>query len=131
MLRLFALLSTYSLGLTRFFRRSPSDVLQQVFTFDRVVVTPYTFTTIFLPAIFSYYVMAVLVQLPHTRLYRAALLLVVFWMTIRANVSLDFSWNYLGYAYFNQGLSVSVHISQEFPRLKFCNPARDVYRRNA
>lgn len=71
-------------------------------------MTPYTFMTIFLPACFSYYVMAILVQLPRSNLYRAALLPAVFWLTFRANMSLDFSWNYPGYDYLNQALSVSV-----------------------
>lgn len=71
------------------------------------MVTPYTFVTVLVPAVLSLYVMAVLVQLPRTRLYRVALLPVVFWTTFRTNMSLDFSWNYMGYDYLNQGLAVS------------------------
>lgn len=97
-------------NLTCSFRRR-SDILQHAVAFERAVVTPYSFATIFVPAFFSYYAMAVLVQLPHTTLYRAALLPVVFWLTFRANMSLDLSWNYPGYVYFNQGLSVSVNFS--------------------
>ncbi|KAG8221635.1 hypothetical protein J3R82DRAFT_1914 [Butyriboletus roseoflavus] len=54
--------------------------------------------------------MAVLVQLPRTGLYRAALLPVVFWMTLRASMSLDFSWNYPGYNYLNRGLALGMFI---------------------
>ncbi|KAN0101097.1 Membrane bound O-acyl transferase family domain containing protein [Tylopilus felleus] len=84
-----------------------SDILQHAVVFERAVVTPHTFATTFLPAYFSYYAMAVLVQLPHTRLYRAALLPVVLWTTFRANMSLDFSWNP---AYMNQGLALGMFI---------------------
>ncbi|KAI9462731.1 membrane bound O-acyl transferase family-domain-containing protein [Boletus coccyginus] len=73
-------------------------------------MTPYTFATIFLPAILGYYVMAVLVQLPRTRLYRTALLPVVFWITFRASMSLDFSWNKPGYAHLNQALTLGMFL---------------------
>ncbi|KAH0830210.1 membrane bound O-acyl transferase family-domain-containing protein [Lanmaoa asiatica] len=84
------------------------DILEHAFTFERAAVTPYTFANILLPAIFSFYAMAVLVQLQRAGLYRAALLPMVFWMTFRANMSLDFSWNYPGYAYLNQALALSM-----------------------
>lgn len=117
-------------GLTWSFHRRP-DNLQHAFAFERTVLTPYTFATILVPTVFSYYVMAVLVQLPRTSLYRTALLPVVFWTTFRANMSLDLSWNYPGHAYLNQGLAVSVKVSPGLYRLELCNPARHVYRRNA
>ena len=98
--------------------------------FEQAVVTPYTFATVLVPALFSFYVMAVLVQLPRTTLYRAALLPVVFWMSFRAYMSLDFSWNHPGYAYRNQGLAVSAK-SGKLYRLKMCNSAGHVYHRNA
>ncbi|KAG6369799.1 membrane bound O-acyl transferase family-domain-containing protein [Boletus reticuloceps] len=85
-----------------------SSVIVPVLALQRLAVTPYTFAIIFLPAFFSYYAMAVLVQLPDTRFYRAALLPIVFWMSFRANMSLDFTWNYAGYAYLNQGLSLGM-----------------------
>ncbi|KAF9234627.1 hypothetical protein BU15DRAFT_89926 [Melanogaster broomeanus] len=85
-----------------------SYFLQDAFTFERAVVTPYTFATVFLPAFLGYYAMAVLVQLPGTRLSRGALLPVVLWMALRANMSLDFSWNYPGLLYLNQGLALAM-----------------------
>ena len=111
--------------------RRQSDILQHAIAFERAVPTAHTFTTTFLPAYFSYYVMAVLVQLPHTRLYRAALLPVVLWTTFRANMSLDFSWNLAGYAYMNQGLAVGANVSLEMHRLIIYNLAWHVYNRNA
>ena len=98
-------------GLTCSFHRR-LHILQHAVAFQPAVVTPYTFATIFVPAFFSYYVMAVLVQLPHSKLYRTALLPVVFWLTFRANMSLDFSGNDPAYDYLNQALSVSVGASQ-------------------
>ena len=105
--------------------------LQHAVAFKPAVMTPYTFATIFLPAILGYYVMAVLVQLPRTRLYRTALLPVVFWITFRASMSLDFSWNKPGYAHLNQALSVSVKILPGLSRLKLQNPAGHVSHCNA
>jgi len=80
-------------------------MLQQAFTFERVVLTPYTFATIFLPAFFSFYAMAVLVQLPRTSFCRAALLPMVCWSGFRASMSLDFSGNHPRYVYLNQALA--------------------------
>ena len=105
-----------------------SDILQHAVVFERAVVTPHTFATTFLPAYFSYYAMAVLVQLPHTRLYRAALLPVVLWTTFRANMSLDFSWNPV---YMNQGLAVGADVSLGMHTLIICNLAWHVYNLNA
>ncbi|KAI9451857.1 hypothetical protein HD554DRAFT_2324700 [Boletus coccyginus] len=59
---------------------------------------------------FSYYVMAVLVQLPPAGFYRAALLPVVFWATLRASMSLDFSGNDLGHSYMNQALTLGMFL---------------------
>ncbi|KAI9572492.1 hypothetical protein HD554DRAFT_2015192 [Boletus coccyginus] len=86
------------------------DILQYVVAFKPAVVTPYTFATIFVPAMFSYYVMAVLVQLPPAGFYRATLLPVVFWTTLRASMSLDFSGNDLGHSYMNQALTLGMFL---------------------
>ncbi|KAG9310345.1 membrane bound O-acyl transferase family-domain-containing protein [Chiua virens] len=90
------------------FAIAPLDILQHASAFERAVVTPYTFTATFLPSVFSFYAMAVLVQLPHMGFYRTALLPVVFWLTFRAGMSLDFSWNHPGYVYLNQGLALAM-----------------------
>ncbi|KAF9223536.1 hypothetical protein BS17DRAFT_146814 [Gyrodon lividus] len=82
--------------------------LEHAFAFESTVVTSYTFATVFLPAFLGYYAMAVLVQLSGTRLSRAALLPVVLWMALRACMSMDFSWNYPGLAYLNQGLALGM-----------------------
>ena len=95
------------------------------------MVTPYTFTTVLVPALFSFYVMAVLVQLPRTSLYRAALLPVVFWTSFRAYMSLDFSWNHPGYAYLNQILAVSNKVESGKLLLELCNSGGHVCHRNA
>ena len=60
-----------------------------------------------MPVVLGYYVMAVLVQLPRTKLYRLALLPVVLWLAVRAGMTWDFSWRRSEYAYLNQGLAVS------------------------
>ncbi|KAI6037692.1 membrane bound O-acyl transferase family-domain-containing protein [Pisolithus marmoratus] len=49
--------------------------------------------------------MAVLVQLPRTKLYRIALLPLVLWLALRAGVSLDFCGKQPGYAFLNQALA--------------------------
>ena len=84
------------------------DILQHGFVFERAVITPYTFATVLLPPIFSCYVMAVLVQLPHTILHRTSLLPIVYWLAFRAGMSLDLSWNNPSYDSYNFGLAVSV-----------------------
>ncbi|KAI6047014.1 membrane bound O-acyl transferase family-domain-containing protein [Pisolithus marmoratus] len=60
------------------------------------------------PAFFTYYAMAVLVQLPRTKLYRIALLPLVLWLALRAGVSLDFSGKQPRYAFLNKGLASSM-----------------------
>ncbi|KIJ66734.1 hypothetical protein HYDPIDRAFT_174116 [Hydnomerulius pinastri MD-312] len=52
--------------------------------------------------------MAVLVQLPGTRLYRGALLPMVLWMALRVGITMDFSWGYPGLAYLNQGQALGM-----------------------
>ena len=74
------------------------------------MITRYTFVTMLLPAIFSCYVMAVLVQLSRTSLYRTSLLPIVYWLAFRAAMSLDFTWNNPGYDQYNQALAVSVKV---------------------
>ena len=86
------------------------DIFQHAFAFERAVVTRYTFATVLLPASFGYYVMAILVQLPRTRFYRTSLLPIVYWLALRAGMSLDFSWNNPGYDHYNQVLAVSVKV---------------------
>ncbi|KAI9462722.1 membrane bound O-acyl transferase family-domain-containing protein [Boletus coccyginus] len=86
------------------------DILQYVVAFKPAVVTPHTFATIFIPAMFTYYLMAVLVQLPPAGFYRAALLPVVFWTTLRASMSLDFSGNDVAYAHLNQALTLGMFL---------------------
>ena len=73
-------------------------------------MTRYTFAAVLLPALFSFYVMAVLVQLPRTNLYRTSLLPIVYWLVFRAGMSLDFSWNNPGYDLNNMALAVSVKV---------------------
>ena len=75
---------------------------------QRVDVSWYNFDTVFMPVVLGYYVMAVLVQLPRTKLYRLAFLPVMLWLALRAGMSLDFSWGRSEYAYLNQGLAVSL-----------------------
>ena len=74
---------------------------------QRVDVSWYNFDAVFMPVVLGYYVMAVLVQLPRTKLYRLALLPVVLWLAVRAGMTWDFSWRRSEYAYLNQGLAVS------------------------
>ena len=90
------------------------DIFQYAFAFERAMITPYTFTTVLLPVFFSCYVMAVLVQLPRTSLYRTSLLPVVYWLAFRAGMSLDFTWNNPGYDQYNQALAVSVSLVQSW-----------------
>ncbi|KAF8841251.1 hypothetical protein BDN67DRAFT_901941 [Paxillus ammoniavirescens] len=52
--------------------------------------------------------MAVLVQLPGTRLSRVALLPVVLWMALRAGMSMDFSWNSPTLGHLNHGLALAM-----------------------
>lgn len=75
---------------------------------QRQIVSWCNMVTIFLPVVLGYYVMAVLVQLPRTRLYRLAFLPVVLWLAIRAGMTLDFSQGRSDKAYLNQGLVVSL-----------------------
>ena len=86
------------------------DILQHGFAFERAAITPYTLVTVLLPPIFSCYVMAVLVQLPRTSLYRTSLLPIMYWLAFRAGMSLDFSWNNPGYDLNNMTLVVSVKV---------------------
>ena len=86
------------------------DIFQHAFAFERAVITRYTFVTVLLPAVFSCYVMAVLVQLPRTSLYRTSLLPIIYWLAFRAGMSLDFTWNTPGYDQYNQALAVSVEV---------------------
>ena len=94
------------------------------------MLTPYNFVTVLLPAFFSFYVMAVLVQLPRTSLYRTSLLPIVYWLAFRAGVSLDFSWNNPGYDKFNMSSVVSVKdwyragLTQTVPPSLPCLPLR-------
>ena len=71
-------------------------------------MTRYTFATVLLPAFFSLYVMAVLVQLPRTSLYRPSLPPIVYWLAIRTCMSLDFSWNNPDHDQNNMALAVRV-----------------------
>ena len=98
------------------------------------MITQYTFATVLLPVIFSCYVMAVLVQLPRTSLYRTSLLPIVYWLAFRAGMSLDLSWNNPSYDPCNFGLAVSVKVwystglaqmPSSFSRLSFPRDARD------
>src|SRR5438128_2272592 len=75
---------------------------------QRQIVSWCNIVTIFLPVILGYYVMAVLVQLPRTRLYRLAFLPVVLWLAFRAGMILDFSQGRSDKVYLNQGLVVSL-----------------------
>ena len=84
------------------------DIFQHAFAFERVLITRYTFAAVLLPALFSFYVMAVLVQLPRSSLYRTSLLPIVYWLAFRAGMSLDFSWNNPGYDLNNMALAVRV-----------------------
>ena len=68
---------------------------------QRVVASWFNLGTIFLPVVLGYYVMAVLVQLPKTKLFRLALLPVVVWLIFTAGMTLDFSWRQPEYAYTN------------------------------
>lgn len=60
------------------------------------------------PVFFGYYATAVLVQLPRTKLYRVALLPLVFWLAIRAGTSLDFSRGQSEFLYLNKGLALAM-----------------------
>ncbi|KAL4078468.1 hypothetical protein V8B97DRAFT_2021521 [Scleroderma yunnanense] len=71
---------------------------------QRVVVSWYNLTTILLPVLLCYYVMAVLVQLPSTKLYRQALFPAVVWLTVIAGITLDFSWGRPELVHCNQTL---------------------------
>jgi len=73
---------------------------------QRVVISWYNLVTVFLPVVLGYYAMAVLVQLPRTKLCRLAFLPAVLWLAIRAGMSLDFSQGSSEYVYLNQGLAV-------------------------
>ncbi|KAL4063520.1 hypothetical protein V8B97DRAFT_1529727, partial [Scleroderma yunnanense] len=75
---------------------------------QRVIVSLYNLITTFLPVLLGYYVMAVLVQLPGTKLHRLALLPVIVWSTITAGMTLDFSFGHPEFAHINQGLAVSL-----------------------
>ncbi|KAH7884617.1 membrane bound O-acyl transferase family-domain-containing protein [Phlebopus sp. FC_14] len=75
---------------------------------QRLPVTPFTFATIYVPAVLSYYVMAILVQLPRMQLYRLALLPLVYVFALRAGLSLDFSGSSPSHVYHNQGLALSM-----------------------
>ena len=86
------------------------DILQHAFAFERAAITPYTLITVLLPPIFSCYVMAVLVQLPRTSLYRTSLLPIGYWLAFRAGMSLDFSWNNPNNDQYNHALAVSVKV---------------------
>ncbi|KAI6037691.1 hypothetical protein EDC04DRAFT_2897287 [Pisolithus marmoratus] len=84
----------------------PPDLL--LFSEQPVPPTWSNLATFLAPAFFTYYVMAVLVQLPRTKLYRVALLPLVLWLALRAGVSLDFSGKQPEYAYLNKGLAITV-----------------------
>ncbi|KAL4063516.1 hypothetical protein V8B97DRAFT_1530451 [Scleroderma yunnanense] len=75
---------------------------------QRVIVSWHNLATIFLPALLGYYTMAVLVQLPRTKLYRLALLPAVVWSTIIAGMTLDFSWRRPEYVYLNEALAATM-----------------------
>ncbi|KAI6108921.1 membrane bound O-acyl transferase family-domain-containing protein [Pisolithus croceorrhizus] len=60
------------------------------------------------PVFLSFYAMAVLVQLPRTKLYRVALLPLVFWLSLRAGTCLDFSRGQPELRYFNKGLALAM-----------------------
>ncbi|KAI6028994.1 membrane bound O-acyl transferase family-domain-containing protein [Pisolithus marmoratus] len=74
------------------------------------------------PAFFTYYAMAVLVQLPRTKLYRIALLPLVLWLALRAGVSLDFSGKQPSYGFLNKGLALISRLAVEI-QSSMCNLA--------
>lgn len=73
---------------------------------QRVTPTGPNLAAFLAPVILSYHVMAVLVQLPRTKLYRVALLPLVLWLALRAGMSLDFSGKQPEYAYLNKALAL-------------------------
>lgn len=83
-------------------------IVQDLLLFSEQRVTPtWSNLAAFLAPVFlSYYAMAVLVQLQRTKLYRVALLPLVFWLALRAGTSLDFSGGQPEYAYFNKGMAL-------------------------
>ncbi|KAI6045931.1 membrane bound O-acyl transferase family-domain-containing protein [Pisolithus marmoratus] len=87
-------------------RRITKDLL--LFSKQPVPLTWSNLATFLAPAFFTYYVMAVLVQLPRTKLYRIALLPLVLWLALRAGVSLDFSGKQPRYTFLNKALASSM-----------------------
>jgi hypothetical protein len=83
------------------------------FVFDWTISEPHnvpltwtSFVQLFTPPLLSYYVTAVLVQLPGTRWIRIALLPVTILLSFRAGTRLDLSFGHDTLTYLNQGLSV-------------------------
>ncbi|KAL4073182.1 hypothetical protein V8B97DRAFT_1869353, partial [Scleroderma yunnanense] len=106
------------------------DLITWHFPQQRVAASWYNLATIFLPILLGYYVMAVLVQLPGTKLYRQALLPAVLWLTTTAGMALDFSSNRPEYAHLNQGLALGMFMVAmrvatwtlaDKPYVKFCD----------
>lgn len=74
---------------------------------ERPALTNTALCSLLLPLFLSYYVMATLVQLPGTKLIRAAILPVVLWFAVRAGMTLDFSQKREEYAHSNHSFTVS------------------------
>ncbi|KAH7912044.1 membrane bound O-acyl transferase family-domain-containing protein [Hygrophoropsis aurantiaca] len=71
-------------------------------------VTVGNFATTFLPVLFFYYTMAVLVQRKHTFQYRLALLPLILCLAFHMGTSLDFSGGSPGHVFLNQGLALAM-----------------------
>lgn len=78
------------------------------FSEQRVTSTWSDLAAFLAPVFLSFYAMAVLVQLPRTKLYRMALLPLVFWLSLRAGTCLDFSRGQPELRYFNKGLALAM-----------------------